>query len=87
MAKPTLEAFTASVRKALAEVDVPEEELTLLDVKGPSFHFYDDGGIDSLDMLDVAFQINRELGTRIQLEKLKHDNEPMTLQNLYDSIH
>ncbi len=83
MAKPTFEVFQASARKALLRADGSAD---LLVQKGPSFHFYDDGLVDSLDMLDIAFYIDQDIKVKIDLESLIHGEVDMTLQNLYDSI-
>jgi acyl carrier protein len=86
MTNPTFEAFQASARSTLVTIGVPYEELKLLDAKGPSFDFYADGGVDSLDMLDVVFYIDRDLGVKINFDKLILDEKPVTLQNLYGAI-
>lgn len=89
MAIPAFEAFTASARKALAEVIEPEASAVILrrfDRMGAQFHFYDDGGLDSLDMLDVCFYIERDLKLKLEFEKMVHNNVSMTVENLYNSI-
>ena len=86
MTKPTLEVFAKATREALANVDVPQAELQLLDAKGPPFNLYDDGGVDSLDMLDIAFYIEKDLGIKLEIERLMHGDDPMTLQNLFNAI-
>ncbi len=86
MPRPTLDAFIASARKALVNIEIVEGELAVFDAKGASFNFYSDGMVDSLDMLDVVFYIDQELGVKLAIEKLMHGEEPMTVQNLYDSI-
>ena len=85
MPKPTFEAFTVALRKALAQVDVPDKELNLLDAKGASFDIFEDGGVDSLDMLDVTFYIDKDLDIKLGLEKFLMDEGPKTVQALYDS--
>ena len=86
MTLPTFEAFKASAKKALAKIDVPENELKLLDAKGPKYDLYRDAGVDSLDMLDFCFYVDHDLDIKLGLEKLIHSEKAMTLQNLYDSI-
>lgn len=86
MRRPTLEEFTTSARKALVLIEIVEEELAVFDAKGPAFDFHRDGGVDSLDMLDVVFYIDHDLDIKIGLEKLIHSEEPITVQNLYESI-
>lgn len=89
MATVILETFILSARKALAEIVEGEgsaEIFEAFDRKRSQFHFYDDGGLDSLDMLDICFYIERDLKLKLQFEKMVHDNVPMTLRSLYDSV-
>lgn len=89
MATPTLKEFTASARKALAQV-LDGEDLegvyATFDPKGVGFDFYSDGGLDSLDMLDITFYIAQELRIKVGLEQLLKTNAPMNIRNLYNSI-
>lgn len=87
MTRPTIEAFQKSAREALTRVcDQDEPAFAALDELGPEFDFKDDGGIDSLDILDVVFYIDKDLGVKIFLESMILDDKPITLQNLYDAI-
>lgn len=86
MSKPTLEAFQASARRALEKIELKEDGLSKLDQKGPSFDFQDDGGVDSLDMLDVNFYVETDLDIHIDLDSFLKGEEPETLQRLYNSI-
>lgn len=87
MATPAFEAFKKSARNSLAKACCDDRQsLASFDKLGSSFDFYDDGGIDSLDMLDVSFFIEQDLHIKLEVEKLMNDEEPMTLQNLYHSI-
>lgn len=89
MATVTFKAFSDSTRKALGQVIETEgsaEIFEAFDRKGRQFHFYDDGGLDSLDMLDVCFYIERDLKLKLEFEKMVHNNVSMTVENLYNSI-
>lgn len=89
MATPTIKEFTASARRALAEV-VETEDLEkvceIFDRKGVGFDFYSDGEIDSLDMLDLVFHIDHDLKIKVGLGELQKTNAPMNIRNLYNSI-
>ncbi|GEM_PF-5922533 len=88
MTVPTFKLFAASARSAVAKVtDHDVSVLGNFDRLGPSFHFKDDGGIDSLDMLDVYFYIDKDLGIQLEGEKFMRSGDPMTLDNLYKYIH
>jgi acyl carrier protein len=86
---PDFETFSASVLKPTEAMIEPEDAETVSRIfrsKGADFDFYDDGSLDSLDMLDVAFAVEKDLGIKLSLEELLDSRKPMTLGNLYGSI-
>lgn len=86
--RPTFEAFSASARSAIAEIEGLDEQKVCaeFDRQGASFNFYSDGGLDSLAMLGIALYIEHELSVQIKIELISRREKPMTLENLYGAI-
>lgn len=85
---PNPETFNQAVRAALSEIMCCEKDDPLLaafDAEGQLFNFYNHG-VDSLNMLDITFSIDKKLGIKTDIESLINEDKPMILKNLYDSI-
>lgn len=72
----TREEIVEIVNGAFAELDIPEEELL------PEKKFFDDLGLDSLDMVDVVISLQRKFG--VQLRGNEEIKKVVTLNDLYE---
>ncbi|MBO5924154.1 MAG: acyl carrier protein [Lentisphaeria bacterium] len=72
----TREEIVEIVNGAFAELDIPEEELQ------PEKKFFDDLGLDSLDMVDVVISLQRKFG--VQLRGNEEIKKVVTLNDLYE---
>ena len=72
----TREEIVEIVNGAFAELDFPEEELQ------PEKKFFDDLGLDSLDMVDVVISLQRKFG--VQLRGNEEIKKVVTLNDLYE---
>lgn len=62
---PTDSALAESVRRMIADVLVLDDSDVL-----PQARFFADLGGESIDMLDLSFQIERQLGYRVNFDRL-----------------
>ena len=72
----TREEIVEIVNGAFAELDIPEEELA------PEKKFFDDLGLDSLDMVDVVISLQRKFG--VQLRGNEEIKKVVTMNDLYE---
>ena len=72
----TREEIVEIVNGAFAELDIPEEELS------SEKKFFDDLGLDSLDMVDVVISLQRKFG--VQLRGNEEIKKVVTLNDLYE---
>ena len=72
----TREEIVEIVNGAFAELDIPGEELS------PEKKFFDDLGLDSLDMVDVVISLQRKFG--VQLRGNEEIKKVVTLNDLYE---
>ncbi len=89
MRQANFDAFREAARLALKETldfDDDSPEIKAFDAKGGSFNFSDNGGADSLDMLDIVFSINKQLNIKIDIDAMVKDKKELTLENLYGSV-
>lgn len=72
----TREEIVEIVNDAFMELDIPEEELA------PEKTFFDDLGLDSLDMVDIVISLQRKFG--VQLRGNEEIKKVRTLNDLYE---
>jgi acyl carrier protein len=86
---PDFEEFRTAARLALKEtmdLDDNSPEIQAFDKKGKKFNFYVDGGVDSLDMLDIAFSVDKQLRIKTNFDAMVKEDEAITLGNLFASV-
>jgi len=83
--KPSFDVFLASIARATGDVSADEypDIANVMFAEGRDFNI-PDHGIDSLDLLDIAFAVGRELGVRIDIEEAALEGKPTTIGLLYD---
>lgn len=72
----TREEIVEIVNGAFAELDIPAEELA------PEKEFFEDLGLDSLDMVDVVISLQRKFG--VQLRGNEEIKKVRTMNDLYE---
>ena len=71
----TKEEIVQAVNEAFEELEIPQEELT------PDKRFFEDLGLDSLDMVDLMISLQRKFGVNLrQNEEIK---KVRTLNDVY----
>ena len=83
--KPPFDVFLTSIARATKDIvgdEYPDIDNVMF-AEGRDFNI-PDHGIDSLDMLDIAFAVDKELGVRINIEEVVMEGKPATLGLLYD---
>ena len=72
----TREEIVEIVNGAFEELDIPAEDLA------PEKSFFEDLGLDSLDMVDVVISLQRKFG--VQLRGNEEINKVRTMNDLYE---
>lgn len=72
----TREEIVEIVNGAFEELDIPAEELS------PEKTFFDDLGLDSLDMVDIVISLQRKFG--VQLRGNEEIKKVRTMNDLYE---
>lgn len=85
MTKPTFEQFQLVairvVQETVVDEDLPDIGTAIMS-EGEKFDFADHG-IDSLDVLDIVYAIDKEMGVKIGLEQAMFESPYLTLGTLY----
>jgi acyl carrier protein len=82
------ETFNAVAEIIAASSDVPRDEIT------PQSHVINDLGIDSLEFLDIAFEIDKKFAIKVPIESWTEDinegkatdDQYFVMQSLCDEI-
>ena len=72
----TREEIIEAVNAAFEDMEIPAEELT------PEKRFFEDLGLDSLDMVELMISLQRKFG--IQLRQNEEIKKVRTLNDIYD---